>query len=244
MKGVMRVVCVIIMVYASGCSKPVQNADDDEMDHPMMVKASELAQAGNMDGAVRIYGVLLEKHPDMARAHLGIAMLLDRPHGDCLRAVYHYQRYLELRPDTEKRKMIISRIHDATVSLVGTVFTNEPAVVKRVVALDRENAALKVKIANLETRLARSQMMINSLQARQGRWVNPAEDDSGARRKPVDITKPMVRTVTVQKNDTLRRLADRAYGDQNRWRDIYEANRNLLRMPEDIRVGQVLIVPE
>lgn len=244
MKGVMRVVWVLLMVYATGCSKAVQNADDDEMEHPMMVKASELVRAGNMDGAVRIYGVLLEKHPDMARAHLGIAMLLDRPHGDCLRAVYHYQRYLELRPDTEKRKMITSRIHAATVSLVGTVFTNEPAVVKRVVALDRENAELKVKIANLETRLTRSQMMINTLQARHGKLANPVQDEPGGRKKPVDSMKSAVRTVTVQKNDTLRRLADRVYGDQNRWRDIYEANRNLLRMPEDVRVGQVLTVPE
>lgn len=234
----------MLMVCAAGCSKPVKDADEDEMTHPAMEKAKGMEQAGDTDGAARVYTVLLEQHPDMARAHLGLALLLDRPHGDYVRAVYHYQRYLELRPDTQKRKMITGRIRGATMALVGTVFTNETAVVKRVAVLDRENAELKIRNANLETQLARSRMVISNLQARQMHAVKVTEETLAAKGAPIAAIHPAVRTVRVQKNDTLRHIAARVYGNQGRWKDIYEANRNVLRMPEDVRVGQVLMVPE
>lgn len=244
MMGLFRRVCLMLLVCAAGCSKAVKEADEGELDHPMMGKAKELEQAGDITGATRIYAVLLEKHPDMARAHLGLALLLDRPHGDYVRAVYHYQRYLELRPDTQKRKMISGRIHAATLALVGTVFTNETAVVKRVAALDRENAGLRIRNANLETQLTRLRMVASNLQARQVQAVAMTQETLKTKGPPIASIRPPIRTVRVQKSDTLRRIAARVYGDQGRWQDIYEANRNLIRMPEDVRAGQVLVVPE
>ncbi len=48
---------------------------------------------------------------------------------------------------------------------------------------------------------------------------------------------------TVVRHDTLYGLARRYYGDARRWRDIYEANRNVIRDPNQIRVGQRLLIP-
>jgi tetratricopeptide (TPR) repeat protein len=234
----------MLLLCAAGCSKQVKDADEDELTHPAMEKAKGMEQAGDVDGAGRVYTVLLEQHPDMARAHLGLALLLERPHGDYVRAIYHYQRYLELRPDTQKRKMIAGRIRAATLALVGTVFTNETAVVKRVGVLDRENSELKIRNANLETQLTRSRMVVSNLQARQVRAVKVVETTLSAKGPPIADIHAAVRTVRVQKNDTLRHIAARVYGNQGRWKDIYEANRSVLRMPEDVRVGQVLILPE
>lgn len=47
----------------------------------------------------------------------------------------------------------------------------------------------------------------------------------------------------VAKGDTLYALARSYYGDQKRWRDIYEANRDKLPDPNRIKVGQELIIP-
>lgn len=47
----------------------------------------------------------------------------------------------------------------------------------------------------------------------------------------------------VAKGDTLFGLARQYYGDQRRWRDIYEANRSTLADPNQIRVGQRLVIP-
>lgn len=51
------------------------------------------------------------------------------------------------------------------------------------------------------------------------------------------------RTHTVQKGDTLYKLARQYYNDQARWKDIYEANRAEMGSPNQIRVGQRLVIP-
>jgi nucleoid-associated protein YgaU len=52
------------------------------------------------------------------------------------------------------------------------------------------------------------------------------------------------RTYTVVKGDSLSKIAKREYGDANRWRAIYEANRDLIKDPDLIYPGQLLSVPE
>ena len=51
------------------------------------------------------------------------------------------------------------------------------------------------------------------------------------------------RSHTVAKGDTLYSLARQYYGDQSKWRSIYDANRNELPDPNRIRVGQRLVIP-
>ena|SRR3990172_4972846 len=48
---------------------------------------------------------------------------------------------------------------------------------------------------------------------------------------------------TVQKGDTLYKLARTYYNDQSRWKDIYAANRAEIGDPNQIRVGQRLTIP-
>ena len=48
----------------------------------------------------------------------------------------------------------------------------------------------------------------------------------------------------VAKRDTLYGLARVYYGDQRRWKDIYEANRAEISNPNLIKVGQNLLIPE
>jgi nucleoid-associated protein YgaU len=48
---------------------------------------------------------------------------------------------------------------------------------------------------------------------------------------------------TVQKGDTLSDIAKQFYGNANRWKAIFEANRDLLDDPDRIQPGQVLRIP-
>jgi len=48
---------------------------------------------------------------------------------------------------------------------------------------------------------------------------------------------------TVAKKETLYSLARQYYGDQSKWRDIYETNRTTISDPNKIRVGQRLLIP-
>ena len=54
---------------------------------------------------------------------------------------------------------------------------------------------------------------------------------------------PAGQTHVVGKGDTLYSLARQYYGDQGRWRDIWDANRTRLPNPDTIYVGMKLIIP-
>ncbi|MBP7998085.1 MAG: LysM peptidoglycan-binding domain-containing protein [Chloroflexi bacterium] len=50
---------------------------------------------------------------------------------------------------------------------------------------------------------------------------------------------------TVVSGDNLSAIAQNLYGDANRWRDIYEANKKTIGAnPSAIRVGMVLVIPQ
>lgn len=50
-------------------------------------------------------------------------------------------------------------------------------------------------------------------------------------------------TYTVQSNDTLSVIAKKVYGDPNKYMTIFEANRDKLKDPNSVNVGQVLNIP-
>ena len=50
-------------------------------------------------------------------------------------------------------------------------------------------------------------------------------------------------THTVQPGDTLSKIAEDYYGDRAQYMRIYEANRDQLKDPDQIRVGQELRIP-
>ena len=52
-----------------------------------------------------------------------------------------------------------------------------------------------------------------------------------------------LRTYVVRKGDTLSGIAEAELGAQDRWRELFEANRDLLDDPDCIQAGQVLQLP-
>lgn len=67
--------------------------------------------------------------------------------------------------------------------------------------------------------------------------------------KPAEPLKPEAPTApadtyTVQPGDCLYRIAKKLYGSGEEWSRLYAANRNIIRDPVWIYVGQVLEVPE
>ncbi|MHC4877038.1 MAG: LysM peptidoglycan-binding domain-containing protein [Planctomycetota bacterium] len=60
--------------------------------------------------------------------------------------------------------------------------------------------------------------------------------------QPLSDTKPL-RTHTVVTGDNLSRLAEQYLGSQTRYRELYEANRDILKSPDALRVGMQLKIP-
>lgn len=51
------------------------------------------------------------------------------------------------------------------------------------------------------------------------------------------------RTVTVKSGDSLSKIAKSELGDANKWKAIYEANKDKIKDPDLIHPGQVLDIP-
>ena len=51
------------------------------------------------------------------------------------------------------------------------------------------------------------------------------------------------RSYTVKTGDTLNRIAKRELGSYDRWQEIYQANKDKIKNPDDLRVGMVLTIP-
>ncbi len=56
--------------------------------------------------------------------------------------------------------------------------------------------------------------------------------------------KPMSKFHTVEKGDWLSKIAQKYYGDANKYNVIFEANKPMLEHPDKIYPGQVLRIPE
>jgi NitT/TauT family transport system substrate-binding protein len=56
-------------------------------------------------------------------------------------------------------------------------------------------------------------------------------------------TRPAAQEYTVKAGDTLSKLAERFYNSMSRWEKIYEANKDSLKNPNYIYIGQKLMIP-
>lgn len=222
----------LLLGLAGGCAESVYSQDEEELNQPLMRKAIAHEGDGKSDAAIKLYQRILDDDATLARAHLNLAFLMDEQKENYIRAIYHYQRYLELRPTTDKRTMINDRIRLAKTAFAATVFRQPPDMRDQVQTLKRENATLKATIVRLQKEAAD--------RAASARVARSAPGTSEPSRPP----EPAIpRTYKVRRGDTLSSIADKVYGDSNKWRDIYNANRTRLRSSDGIRIGQILVIP-
>jgi nucleoid-associated protein YgaU len=74
-------------------------------------------------------------------------------------------------------------------------------------------------------------------------FSNVQSGGSSTAPKAPDAAPPKVESYTVEKGDSLSKIAKRIYGDANEWKKIFEANRDQIRDPDLIHPGQVLKIP-
>lgn len=62
--------------------------------------------------------------------------------------------------------------------------------------------------------------------------------------KPPQPPQAQERTYTVQKGDSLSKIAKALYGNAKKWTVIYEANKDSIKNPDLIYPGQVFRIPQ
>src|SRR5258707_487263 len=108
-----------LLVLSIGCQRtgPVSQAEAER--EANYQPGRKLYEQSDFQGAAEFYNRALAINPDFANAHLELGLVCDDKLGDPIAAIYHYRRYLELRPDSEKRQLVMDFIERAKVSLAA-----------------------------------------------------------------------------------------------------------------------------
>jgi hypothetical protein len=227
------------LAAAIGCRRPgLAERDEKERQDPAVQSAWAVAESGDAARAEVLYDQILLANPDMARAHLDLGTVLMDAEEKPVKSIYHFMRYLELRPETEKRELIGQNVRRLTAMLSGKVAKSRIGQLEHQVALLRtENDALKraLGIAGLP--------VVNP--AAPG-YVPPAPTAGpvvAPQGPAIAAPPPGPRAYTVMPGDSLSRIAQLMYGDGMKADRIYEANRGKLKSRNTLQAGQVLVIP-
>jgi tetratricopeptide (TPR) repeat protein len=257
------------LALSAGCeqSGPVSDAEaEHEVNYQ---RAKRLYEQRDFQGAAEFYKKALSVNADFASAHLELGLLCDDKLGDPITAIYHYRRFLELQPDSEKRQLVEDFIERAKLSLAAKLPqspTLDPVELTRLqhdkATLLQENAMLRSRVAELEKAASAAETAapspavgpIASSSApgpatavaatptpAQGVVMAAAPISSATESSFAES--PRARVYVVQRGDTLQSLALRYYGTRAAWEKIYQANRSGLPNKDQLKVGQQLVIP-
>jgi tetratricopeptide (TPR) repeat protein len=247
-----------------GCERPPTSGFVAEVDEPNFRRGRELLRQGRDQEALASFlRVIAKRGDDAAESHLEVGLLYLEKIRDPIAAIYHFRRFRELKPNSPQADLVRQRIDAATRDFARTLpaqpLENQNRrndLLERLEQLQAENASLKTALA--ANRVA-GPIAAPSPATRPGPTLTPPPVTGGGlqiERAPVTgapteaETRPRTpptaptRTHTVVRGDTLYSLAQRFYGNQSRWRDIYEANRGRMRSENDLQIGMELVIPQ
>jgi tetratricopeptide (TPR) repeat protein len=228
------------------------SASLDEEKEPHFLEGKSRVNMLDYAGALESFEQALEVNPKSAAAHFEIGCLCDQREADPAAAIYHYGRYLKLRPRGEKAERARERIGAcqqqlASMVSVGpvtqTLQRDQEALTERNKQLTEENRMLRDRVEKREGRLNAPRMAANAGRSESVTQVSAsrtAEPPQG-RSQPAENSRALMatgRTHTVSSGETPAAIAKR-YGI--RVETLMAANPRL--EPRRMRVGQTLAIP-
>src|SRR5437764_2083293 len=194
--------------------------------HAQQLKDADVkAVAGDFARAISLYESALEDRPTDAEVHYKLGLLYDDKLSDSLNALHHFRRYLAIAPGGTHAADVKNFIKRDEVALLTSL--SGDAVISRAEAtrLRNENLALR-----------------KDLDEARGR-THPLASERGADSAKAERTDKGKRTYIVQRGDTLASISRRFYKTSARWKQILDANRDVIDNPKKLSAGQTLVIP-
>lgn len=248
-----RVACLVPVLVWAACG-PKSGSDTLEHGHPRMQEAARLIQQQDLEGALAIYARLLRQNPEFASAHLQMGMAYQTLR-DPVAAAYHFRRYLEQRPEGAKAEIVVQMMQSELIRLVDQHPAIRAMQPPDVLELQDEISRLREQLQ--QAQLQRSRLELEARQARLKSDSIPATPAvvpveapprmQAVQEEPPHLLTPSVeeltRTYVVRPGDHLSAISQRMYNTPHRWREILDANREILPTERSLRPGQTLIIP-
>ena len=236
----------------SGCF-PGDRAQMNEEKEPHFLNGRSLVNAMDYQGAINAFSKALEVNPHSAAAHFELGWLHADKASDPAAAIYHYQRYLELRPGAENGETVGQHIFRLKQELAKAVLPmpTTPGIQREFEQLAAENRRLQAELESLRAAYAGRATMTNlfaSPEAVSRATQSPdpilasqamaAPSQTSNLSRPVSASPASARTHRVQTGETPFSIA-RKY--QIKVETLLSANPGL--NPRRMQVGHMLNIP-
>lgn len=233
-----------------GCNEDARVLDTNEENNQFVKQGQAYMDMKDWDQAEQSFLQAITTNPLMAKPHLDLATIYQQHKIDYMNAIYHYKRYLALRPQTEKTTFIVEQVDKVQHAWAEAIY--EASGIKR--ALSEGEAAMQ-EVARLKQQMAQLRQENAALNQSLADMANTMETTTSAPAQTQTRTATPVATAelkptskepiiyTVVENDTLSGIAKKFYGSSGKWDLIYEANKQSMIGPGDLRIGQTLVIP-
>ncbi len=258
---------LLLCFCAAGCI-PTRDGTQDELREPHFLRGQELRKQLDNRGAAEAFERALEANSRSASAHFELGLLFEQPLNDPATAIFHFERFLKLRPTSDRAEIVRQRVNNCKMELAKLflIAPNAPSVQKEMDKLKTE-----VERLGLENNQLRRHVEVLSSQAT-ARGVAPAPAAPAAATalaamvpakktaapptsapplmpvaaripeapatKPAKASAPSTRTHAVKKGDIPETIA-RQYGVK--LEALLAANPNL--DPKRMKIGQAVSIP-
>lgn len=227
--------------------------------------AKEFQSQGRYEDALITYLGLISIRRESPESHLEVGYIYLNTLKDPVRAIFYFDRYLELKPESERIIQVKQLIETAKLEFLRQLPTkpfqgdvDRIDLLEIIEKLKKENDTLKLKYnkALLEIKAKRGQEAMNQVSISLNEMI--PNDGNSSQSEASNLTSNIASTsnatgmvdprevpksYVVLAGDTLSKISEKFYGTANRWNDIYQANRDTLSSARSLKVGQELLIP-
>jgi LysM repeat protein len=249
--GLFRAALLVLTGLVLGGCLP--SAPRDEEKEPHFLAGRSRVNTMDFKGAIESFEKALEANPKSASAHFELGWLYDQKETDPAAAIYHYERYLRLSPNSPKAEMVTNHIQACRQQLAQSV-SLAPGMDRQQRELEQlaeENRRLRETVDKWHAYALRLQGLTNqpgtppttarpAQPSDSGQPGPPGTASSGVTGtgRPTSAPAASPRTHTVKAGETPSLIA-RRYGVK--LEALMAANPKL--DPRRMQVGQALIIP-
>ena len=198
--------------------------------HAHLIQDADTKSAqGDFARAINLYEAALDDSESIRNAdvHYKLALLYDDKLSDPVSALHHFRRCLALSPTGAHAADVKNSIKRDEIAAL-TALSGDSVITRS------EAARLRNENLNLHKELEARAVPARSVTDR------PQERDASSKKT---TSKKGGQSYVVQSGDTLFSISRKFYKSTKRWKEILNANRNNIRDPKKLTVGQTLIIP-
>jgi len=253
--GMLCLLAICGLLVLNACTPPSVEVVEETDERQYQLAKNYLSQGRNEE-ALSAFMRVIDARRAAPQSHLEAGYIFLRDMRDPIRAIYHFDRFLQFEPQSPQapqvRQLIETAQKEFARQLPAQPYQGELDridLMELVKSLKAENEKLKRDLVAAQARVDKLEAVL--VQAR--RMPAPETATTVPRQSYAAPTLPLTPaaanpasvpdTYKVQSGDTLSRISEKFYGTPSRWNDIYQANRDRLSSQNALRVGQELRIP-